>query len=116
MLAKLHLVRRLQQKSLFGDRAIDEQKKTKTTRQAYEPPPIFVEGWRYHRLPHVAFEVDDIEDAIAGFKVIDPITSPSEGVRLAMIVDNGAPIELIEFSAKRRGVAKSKRRERASKG
>jgi len=60
------------------------------------------------RVPHVAFEVDDIEQAIAGFNVIYPISSPSEGVRSAMIVHDGAPIELIEFSAKRK-VTKSKR-------
>ena len=60
------------------------------------------------QVPHVAFEVDDIEQAIGGFKVIYPISSPSEGVRSAMIVHDGAPIELIEFSAKRT-VAKQER-------
>ena len=59
------------------------------------------------RVPHVAFEVDDIEQAIDGFEVIYPVSSPSEGVRSAMIVHDGEPIELIEFSAKRR-VAKPK--------
>jgi len=59
----------------------------------------------------VAFEVDDIEQAIGGFKVIYPISSPSEGVRSAMIVHDGAPIELIEFSAKRK-VAKNKKQGR----
>ena len=54
------------------------------------------------RVPHVAFEVDDIEQAIDGFEVIYPISSPSEGVRSAMIVHDGGPIELIEFSAKRK--------------
>jgi hypothetical protein len=54
------------------------------------------------QVPHVAFQVDDIEQAIGGFKVIYPISSPSEGVRSAMIVHDSAPIELIEFSAKRR--------------
>jgi hypothetical protein len=52
------------------------------------------------RVPHVAFEVDDIEQAIDGFEVIYPVSSPSEGVRSAMIVHDGGPIELIEFSAK----------------
>jgi hypothetical protein len=59
------------------------------------------------QVPHLAFEVDDIERAIDGFEVIYPISSPSEGVRSAMIVQDGAPIELIEFSAKRK-VAKRK--------
>ncbi len=49
-------------------------------------------------VPHVAFEVDDLEAALAGLGVEAEITSPSEGVRVAMVVDDGAPIELIEFS------------------
>lgn len=48
-------------------------------------------------VPHVAFEVDDIETALAALGVSAEIGSPSEGVRVAMIVDDGAPIELIEF-------------------
>ena len=48
-------------------------------------------------VPHIAFEVDDLEAALARLGVTAEITSPSEGVRVAMIVDNGAPVELIEF-------------------
>jgi hypothetical protein len=48
-------------------------------------------------VPHLAFEVDDLEAALEGQEVIYPPGSPSEGVRAAMIVDNGAPIELIWF-------------------
>lgn len=48
-------------------------------------------------VPHVAFEVDDLEAALSRLGVTAEITSPSEGVRVAMIVDNGAPVELIEF-------------------
>ncbi len=48
-------------------------------------------------LPHVAFEVDDIDAALAGKDVLIPPGSPSAGVRAAMIVDDGALIELIEF-------------------
>lgn len=50
------------------------------------------------RLPHVAFEVDDIDAALEGKQVLSPPGSPSEGVRAAMILDNDCPIELIEFS------------------
>ncbi len=50
------------------------------------------------KMPHVAFEVDDIEAALEGKDVLFPVTSPSTGVRSAMIVDRGCPIELIEFS------------------
>jgi hypothetical protein len=49
-------------------------------------------------VPHVAFEVDDIDQALAGKQVLFPVVSPSPGVRSATIVDNGCPIELIEFS------------------
>ena len=49
------------------------------------------------RIPHVAFEVDNIDKAIRGHEIVYPISSPSKGVRSAMIVHDGAPIELIEF-------------------
>jgi hypothetical protein len=52
-------------------------------------------------VPHVAFEVDDLEAALEGQEVICPPGSPSEGVRAAMIVDNGAPVELIWFRKNR---------------
>ncbi len=61
----------------------------------------FGEGSPLHELirtvPHVAFEVDDIDAAIVGLELIGPVGSPSKGVRVAMIVDHGAPVELIEF-------------------
>jgi len=49
-------------------------------------------------VPHVAFEVDDIDAALAGKHVLSPPGSPSAGVRAAMIIDNGSPIELIQFT------------------
>ena len=52
-------------------------------------------------VPHIAFEVDNIEKALRGCTMLGDITSPSPGVRVAMIVDDGAPIELIEFSNRR---------------
>jgi len=45
----------------------------------------------------VAFEVDDLDAALDGQEVIHPPGSPSEGVRAAMILVNGAPVELIWF-------------------
>ncbi len=51
-------------------------------------------------VPHVAFEVDDLDAALVGKQVITPPNSPSGGVRVAMIVDNGCPIELMQFEAK----------------
>jgi hypothetical protein len=49
-------------------------------------------------VPHVAFAVDDLDAALVGQTVLGEVTSPSPGVRVAMIVDNGAPVELLEFS------------------
>jgi hypothetical protein len=48
-------------------------------------------------VPHIAFEVDDLDKAIIGKKLLGEVSSPSGGVRVAMIVDDGAPVELIEF-------------------
>lgn len=48
-------------------------------------------------VPHVAFEVDDLDTALEGRTLCSEVSSPSEGVRVAMIIENGAPIELIEF-------------------
>lgn len=48
-------------------------------------------------VPHVAFEVDDLDAALEGQEVICPPGSPSAGVRAAMIVVDGAPVELIWF-------------------
>jgi hypothetical protein len=49
-------------------------------------------------IPHIAFQVDDLNKAVKGRQMIGEITSPSPGIRVAMIVENGAPIELMEFS------------------
>ena len=51
-------------------------------------------------VPHVAFEVDDLEAALQGQVVISQPGSPSDGVRAAMIFHNGAPVELITFRRK----------------
>ena len=48
-------------------------------------------------VPHVAFEVEDLEAALAGREVLIPPNSPSPGVTVAFVVDNGAPVELLEF-------------------
>lgn len=53
-------------------------------------------------VPHLAFEVDDLDLELEthDFKIITEPNSPSDGVRVAMIEHNGAPIELIEFERK----------------
>jgi hypothetical protein len=52
------------------------------------------------KVPHVAFEVDDLEAALAGHEVLIAPNSPSEGVTVAFIVHNGAPIEFLQFRKK----------------
>jgi len=49
------------------------------------------------KVAHLCFEVDNLEEAIIGKEILTPINSPSEGCRVAMIIENDAPIELIEF-------------------
>ncbi len=50
-------------------------------------------------VPHLAFVVHDLDYELEnrGFKVIVEPNPPSEGIRVAMIEHNGAPIELMEF-------------------
>jgi hypothetical protein len=73
----------------------------------FETSPFGIEWMRFEpdcgaselvrTVPHIAFEVDDLEVALAALSATSEISSPSEGVRVAMIVADGAPVELIEF-------------------
>jgi hypothetical protein len=75
----------------------------------FESSPFGIEWMRYEpgctipdliqKVPHIAFEVDNLEEALekSDFHIITPPNSPSEDVRVVMIEYNGAPIELIEF-------------------
>ncbi len=47
-------------------------------------------------MAHVAFEVDDLEEALKDQKVIIKPNSPIEGLTVAFIEVNGAPVELME--------------------
>jgi len=49
-------------------------------------------------VPHIAFEVDDLDAAVTGKELIGEVSSPMEGIRVAMILHNGMPVELLEFS------------------
>jgi len=53
-------------------------------------------------VPHVAFEVDDIDEALEGKEVLSAPSSPSAGVKVAMIIDNGGPVELMQFVSERK--------------
>lgn len=48
-------------------------------------------------VPHVAFQVQDLEAALVGREILIQPNSPSEGVRVAFIVENGAPVEFLEI-------------------
>jgi hypothetical protein len=50
-------------------------------------------------VPHIAFEVDDLDRALDGKELIGEPSSPTPGVRVAMILHNGMPVELLEFSS-----------------
>ncbi len=73
----------------------------------FETSPYGIEWMRFEpdspiselvrTVPHIAFEVDDIDLAVKGREVLTEPTSFFEGVRVAMIIHNGAPIELLQF-------------------
>jgi hypothetical protein len=73
----------------------------------FETSPYGIEWMRFEpdcavpelvrTVPHIAFEVDDLEEALRGKDILSPPSSPSSGVTVAMIVYDGAPIELLEF-------------------
>jgi hypothetical protein len=50
-------------------------------------------------VPHIAFAVDDLDEALKGREILIAPTEPSVGVRVAFILDDGAPIELLQFYA-----------------
>jgi hypothetical protein len=49
-------------------------------------------------VPQVAFEVTDLASELAGREILIPPNRPSDGVRVAFIVANAAPIQLLEFT------------------
>jgi hypothetical protein len=73
----------------------------------YEESPYAIEWMRFEAectlpelvktIPHVAFEVSDLNEALKGKEILIAPNSPSRGVRVAFIVHNGAPVEFLEF-------------------
>lgn len=53
------------------------------------------------KVAHLAFEVPDLDAALDGRDVLIPPNSPSEGIRVAFIVENGAPVEFLEFGTQK---------------
>ena len=74
----------------------------------FEDSPYGVEWMRFdpdsplptlvQTVAHVAFQVDDLERELEGQQVLIAPNSPSTGIRVAFIVDNGAPVEFLEIS------------------
>lgn len=77
--------------------------------RGFETSPFGIEWMRFEphccvpevvrTVPHVAFVVDDLDEALRGRELLIEPNAPSEGVRVAFILDDGAPIELLEFHA-----------------
>jgi len=76
----------------------------------YKESPYKVEWMRFmpgspipelvQKIPHVAFVVNNLKTALKGKQIIIEPNSPSKGLTVAFIVDNGAPIELMQFDSK----------------
>jgi hypothetical protein len=74
----------------------------------FETSPYGIEWMRFEAdcplpelvktVPHVAFAVDDLEAELAGKEILIQPNSPSEGVTVAFIVENGAPVEFLQFN------------------
>jgi hypothetical protein len=66
----------------------------------FEPEALVPELVR--TVPHVAFEVDDLSAEITGKEILIAPNSPSPGVTVAFIVENGAPVEFLQFDGRLR--------------
>lgn len=87
-----------------GERYLNEYK---VYVSGYEASPYGIEWMRFEAdsplpeivktIPHVAFAVDDLEAEIAGKDILIGPNCPSRGVTVAFIVDDGAPVEFIQF-------------------
>ncbi len=74
----------------------------------YRSNPYGIEWMRYEphctlpeiikTVPHLAFVVPDLDAAIEGKEIISQPSTPTEGVRVAMIEEHGAPIEFMEIA------------------
>lgn len=51
------------------------------------------------RVPHLAFEVEDLEAALVGREVIIEPNSPSPGVTVAFALVDGAPVEFLQIDS-----------------
>ena len=81
----------------------------KMTVSDHENNPYGIQWQRYWKdapypdlvktIPHVAFVVEDLDAELKDKKIIIKPNSPSEGLRVAFIEVNGAPVELMEYAS-----------------
>jgi hypothetical protein len=62
--------------------------------EADSPWPVMMKT-----MAHTAYLVDNIEEALEGREILLETFSPGEGVRVAFIVHDGAPVEFMEISS-----------------
>ncbi|PLW94393.1 MAG: hypothetical protein C0591_12965 [Marinilabiliales bacterium] len=87
----------------------DYLEKFKFSVSGFSESPFGVEWMRFENdckmpdliknIPHLAFVVDDLDFELKtrNFKILIEPNPPMEGIRVAMIEHNGAPVELMEF-------------------
>lgn len=73
----------------------------------YDTSPYKIEWMRFEEesplpqlvktIPHIAFEVADLIGTIKGKEILIQPNSPSEGITVAFIIDNGAPVEFLQI-------------------
>ena len=73
----------------------------------YNASPYKIEWMRFEKnaplpqliktVPHIAFEVDNLNEVIKGKEILIEPNSPSCGVTVAFVADNGAPIEFLQI-------------------
>jgi len=108
--SSIHCLNRYHHIGIPTNRPLPEEdyiQKHKLYASGYSQSPYGVEWMKFDpgcplpelvkTVPHVAFVVDDIQAAIAGKQILIQPNSPAEGITVAFIVDNGAPIEFLQF-------------------
>ena len=83
-------------------------KEFKTYVSGYEDSEFGIEWMRFEpdsplpelvkTVPHIAFKVDNLEEAIKGKEILIQPNSPSRGVMVAFIIENGAPVEFLQIN------------------
>ena len=96
-------------KSISGEHYLKEYK---LFHYGFEESEFGIEWMRYEKectlpeivktKPHLAFEVENIEEALKDRKIIIEPNSPSEGNIVAFIEEDGLPIELIQINGNKK--------------